>query len=287
MSQGDQADLAKKSRELAEKERVLNARENILEREKALQQRQKVFDDAETKLDVLRKQITAEESILEARRQEVDDLADKAQITLDSLKAQEQVVRQSITTQNDKLDELKTKETQVNASIRNKRQELADLKEQVRETKEYREEQEKLSENTISEWNITLQEFRKEADNIQLEKNKLSADIIRLGQDKLMLVEEVRKIEAKMNVLEDGYESKVEEFKDKLRGLDKRLDEKIVELDNLKNAQSMREQALDAKERSVRIKESAFVKRDLELNQKEQRLRGAYGLAGIDYENDV
>lgn len=287
MSQPQPLDLEKKSRELAEKEKVLNAREDLVSRENALNKRQKVFDEAGAKLDVLNKQIKAKEGILASRSIDLDDFIIQSQAEVDSLKAQKTVVLQTISTQEENFSKLRTQYNSVAVDIKVKKHELSEILDQIKETKKYRDEQAKLTEETISEWNSNLVEFRAEADLIQTEKNKISADIIRLEQDKTTIALEVDKEETKLESLANTYLEKVEEYKAKLRILDTELEQKRNELDGIINATQMKLKEVETREKSVRLKEGNINQRQAELDQKERRLKMNYGIAGIDYEDEI
>lgn len=278
-------DLEKKSRELEEREHALNLREDLLEREKALEKRQKVFNDAETKLDVLNKQIKAKEDILARRNVELEDAVLESTKKIDNLKSKEAAVKRAIKAEEDVLTQTKRKETGIESSIRNKKIELDGIQLQIKESKEYLKSQEKLTENTISDWNVTLQEFRNEADSIQREKNKLSADIIRLDQDKMNLTVEVTKIQTDLDKLHDTYTQKVEIYKRGLHDLDIETNNKKNEFQEFDTMFTMRRTELDTREKSLRLKEGSVKAKELELDQKERRLKGAYGMAEIPWDS--
>lgn len=276
-------DLEKRARELEERENSLNLRENLLEREKALEKRQKVFSDAETKLDVLNKQIKAKEDILAARGIELDQQSNTHAETIEKLEAQENKAKKAITVQEEILANLKLKESSLDFTLRSKKSELSKIQDQVKETKDYLKEQERISQDTISQWNMTLIDFRKEADNIQLEKNKLSADIIRMGQEKIAMSAELKTIQDRIESLDSTYNQKVETYKSKLRDLDTQVNDKKNELDNIINSMEMRRVEIETREKSLKLKEGNVQRRDRELDQKERRLKGAYGMADLDF----
>lgn len=288
MSQPNQPqDLEKRSRELAEKEKVLNAREDLVARENAINKRQKIFDETEAKLEVLKKQIKAKDDILAARTIDFDTFVVASNEKIASLKAQEETVLKFIKLKQDSLIEVKNQETTLNNSIRLRKTELNEVKSQIKESNDYRDEQGRIVENTIAEWNSILVEFRKEADLIQEEKNKLSKDIIRLEQDKTTLVIEVDKEEAKLEALYDSYEQKVEQYKASLRALDTEVSQKRNELDSVINATNMRLKEVETREKSIKLKEGNINRIASELDQKERRLKMNYGIADIAWEDGV
>lgn len=287
MNQNQSAALEKKSKDLEERERVLSAREGLLEREKALEKRQKVFDDVALKLEVLKKQIKAKEDILAARNIEVEDLSISSQTKLDELYAKESVAKQTLEVQGKLLTGLKNQEALITNSIKSKKSDLATLQGQIKESRDYLNEQATIVENTINDWNSTLTEFHKEAENLQLEKNKISADIIRLEQDKLSIAKETRKEEEKLEALNDQYDTTAEEYKSNLKELDALVTDKKNKADNYQNVYDMKKKEIEVRERSVRLKEGTTNQRMLELDQKERRLKMNYGVAGMNYEDDV
>lgn len=277
-------DLEKKSRELEDREKSLNLRENLLEREKALEKRQKVFAEAETKLDVLNKQIKAKQDVLQVHTNELSTMAQKSQEEVERLRAREDTIKRAIEIQDKLLSAAKVQESQVLVQIKKYKTELINLQEQTRETKAYRDEQSKLAEDTIAQWNSDLVGFRQEADVIQNEKNKLSADIIRLEQDKSVMVIEVKAMEQKLERLDETYAQKVEEYKSNLRTFELQKDEKQRVFDSLSNSYDMRLKEVETREKSVRLKEGSLTTREHDLDQRERRLKM---VTSIDYPNDV
>lgn len=287
MSQLADEQLAKRSRELEEREQALNFREGLLEREKALEKRQKVFDESETKLDVLNKQIKFKEAILSTHTFELEKLIQDIEEATIQYKKLSDSHKEAVALQNKVLANLGHQESQKNSEIKAKKAELADLQAQVKETKKYRDDQAKIVENTIAEWNSTLVEFRKEADAIQEDKNKLSADIIRLEQDKTSMIIEDKKLEGKLEALAQQYEDKVEVYKSELRTLDIQVKDRQREYEGIVTSLEMRKKEVETKEKSFKLKEQAVNAREYTLDQKERRLKMNYGIAGIDYENEV
>jgi chromosome segregation ATPase len=287
MTQPQPLDLEKKSRELEEKERVLNAREDLVARENAINKRQKIFDETEAKLEVLNKQIKAKDAVLSAREMDLENFTVKQNEEIESINAQKSVARQGVIAQEKVLTDLKKQETVLLNGIKAKKSELSIIRDQVKETKAYVSEQSKLAEDTISEWNANLVEFRAEADLIQNEKNKLSADIIRLEQDKTTIALEVDKEQTKLESLASAYEDKVEVYKASLRSLDVEVSQKRNELEGVVNATQMKLKEVETREKSVHLKEGNINQRHAELDQKERRLKMNYGIAGIDYEDTI
>ena len=287
MSSLQPQDLEKKARELADKEKVLNAREDLVSRENALNKRQKVFDEAEAKIDVLTKQIKAKEDIIASRTIDFDTFVTSANERIESLKVREETVKNAISERQKTLADIKTQETNVSLSIKQRKNELAEVKEQIKEALHYKEEQEKLVENTIAEWNSILVEFRKEADLIQDEKNKLSSDIIRLEQDKSALAIDMNKEQSRLESLYEAYELKADEYKAKLRILDTDISAKRNELGSVINATDMRVKEVETREKSVKLKEGNLTRRASELDQKERRLKMNYGIADIAWQDGV
>lgn len=282
-SQSD--DLEKKSRELEEREHSLNLRENLLEREKALEKRQRVFNEAEAKLDVLNKQIKAKQDVLASHEIEMDESIKKSKELVDKLHTQEENARKQTKIQEELLKKLKLQETSVQSSIQTKKTDLNDIRSQIKDSKDYLADQERLTTNTINEWNVTLQEFRNEADAIQKEKNKLSADIIRLDQKGVELTVEIDKQKSNLDALKNTYEQKVSIYKSDLKDLDVKLQNKKNELDRLITSADMRRIELETREKSLKLKEGNVNRRERELDQKERRLKGAYGMAEIPWDS--
>jgi chromosome segregation ATPase len=280
-------DLEKKSRELDEREESLNRKESLLEREKSLERVQALYAETETRVVVLNKQIKAKQDILQAHTDELDTLSAKSQEEADRLRLKEDSIKKSIAIQETLLSKAKVQDAQLETQIKRTKTELSSLQDQVRETKTYREEQSRLAEDTIAQWNSDLVAFRKEADDIQFEKNRLSADIIRLEQDRTAITLEVHAIEQKLESLDETYAGKVEEYKSSLRTLDLQQDEKKRVFDSLSNSYDMRLKEVETREKSVRLKEVNINTREHDLDQKERRLKMNYGMAGIDYEDVV
>lgn len=280
-------DLEKKSRELAEKEKVLNAREDLVARENAINKRQKIFDETEAKLEVLKKQIKAKEDILASRSIDLDDFIIQATEEISSLKAQKNVVLQSISAQEETLSKFRIQHDGIVTDIKVKKRELTELQEQIKETKRYRDEQAKLTEDTIAGWNSNLVEFRAEVDIIQDEKDKLSKDIIRLEQDKTAITIEVDREQSNLEALAGAYEDKATLYKVSLRSLDTEVSQKRNELEGIINAAQMKLKEVETREKSVRLKEGNVNQRQAELDQKERRLKMNYGIASIDYEDGI
>jgi chromosome segregation ATPase len=280
-------DLEKKSRELDEREESLKRKESLLEREKSLERVQALYAETETKVTVLNKQIKAKRDILQAHTDELDTLSAKYQEESDRLHLKEDSIKKSIAVQEAILSKAKVQGAQLETQIKRAKTELLGLQNQVRETKDYNQEQSKLAEDTIAQWNSDLVAFRKEADNIQFEKNKLSADIIRLEQDKSIMIIEASDIERKIEALDNTYASKVEEYKSNLRTFEMQKEAKQREFDSLSNSYDMRLKEVETREKSVRLKEGSINTREHELDQKERRLKMNYGMAGIDYEDVV
>ena len=277
-------DLEKKSRELDDREQDLNRKESLLEREKNLEKVQALYADTETKLIVLNKQIKAKQDVLQAHADELDTLSVKSQEEVDRLRLKEDSVKKSIVIQETILTKLKVQDAQIQTQTKRAKTELVNLQGQVKETKTYRDEQSRLAEDTIAQWNSDLVEFRKEADDIQFEKNKLSADIIRLEQDRTTLTLEVHTIEQKLESLDGVYESKVEEYKSNLRTFELQKEDKQRVFDSLFNSYDMRLKEVETREKSVRLKEGSLNTRQHDLDQKERRLKM---ITSIDYTNDV
>jgi len=277
-------DLEKKSRELDDREQDLNRKESLLEREKNLEKVQALYAETETKLIVLNKQIKAKQDVLQAHTDELDTLSVKSQEEADRLRLKEDSIKKSIVIQETILSKSKVQDAQLQIQIKRAKTELVNLQAQVKETKDYRDEQSRLAEDTIAQWNSDLVEFRKEADDIQFEKNKLSADIIRLEQDRTMITVEVNSIEQKLESLDGVYESKVEEYKSSLRTFELQREEKQRVFDSLSNSYDMRLKEVETREKSVRLKEGSLNTRQHDLDQKERRLKM---ITSIDYTNDV
>jgi len=277
-------ELEQKSRELDDREQDLNRKESLLEREKNLEKVQALYAETETKLIVLNKQIKAKQDILQAHTDELDSLSVKSQKEADGLRVKETSLKQAIVIQEAVLSKLKAQDPQLQTQIKRTKTELANLQDQVRETKAYRDEQCTLAEDTIAHWNSDLVEFRKEADDIQFEKNKLSADIIRLEQDRSTMTVEINSIEQKLESLDGAYELKVEEYKSNLRTFEIQKEDKQRTFDSLSNSYDMRLKEVETREKSVRLKEGSLNTRQHDLDQKERRLKM---ITSIDYTNDV
>lgn len=212
-------DLEKKSRELDEREESLKRKESLLEREKSLERVQALYAETEIKVTILNKQIKAKQDILQAHTDELDTLSAKYQEESNRLRLKEDSIKKAISVQEAILSKSKVQNAQLETQIKRSKTELTNLQDQVKETKDYRDEQSKLAEDTIAQWNSDLVAFRKEADDIQFEKNKLSADIIRLEQDRTTITLEVNALEQKLESLDETYASKVEEYKNSLKSL--------------------------------------------------------------------
>lgn len=287
MNHDQSADLEKKSRELEQREQALNARENLLEREKALEKRQKVFDDATTKLDVLNKQIKAKQAVLDGINEQIEIDSKGYKDKLASLKAQETAIKQAIATKEGVEQATLKKIDAVNMLIKEKNTELQTIKDHIKESKEYRDEQASIVEATINEWNDTLKDFQREAENLQKEKNVLSADIIRLEQEKTAMAVDTHKEETRLQALGETYEAKAEEYRRNLKSLDGELTDAQNRLSSLNHAQAMKVKELEVREKAISLKQVDIQRRTLELDQKERRLRNNYNMADMNYENDV
>jgi len=277
-------ELEQKSRELDDREQDLKRKESLLEREKNLEKVQALYAETETKIVVLNKQIKAKQDVLQAHTDELDTLSAKSQEEADRLRLREDSIKKSIVIQETILSKSKVQDAQLQTQIKRAKTELVNLQGQVKETKDYRDEQSRLAEDTIAQWNSDLVEFRKEADDIQFEKNKLSGDIIRLEQDRTTITLEVNSIEQKLESLDGAYESKVEEYKSNLRTFDIQKEDKQRVFDSLSNSYDMRLKEVETREKSVRLKEGSLNTRQHDLDQKERRLKM---ITSIDYTNDV
>lgn len=281
------ADLEKKLRQLEDRESALNQRENILEREKQVIAREKVFSDAESKLDVLNKQIKAKELILSQRNDEIENAANTHLVKKSEFEAKTKANDKALKVQQQLIADATNSYKSVCSTIKEKEKLLKSIKDEISDSKSYLAEQESISENIISEWNMRLTEFAKESDIIRDEKNKLSADIIRLEQEKSALKDECQKIEDNLDNLSDSYDKKVDEYKEKLRVLNDKCIDKQNEYDGLSNAIESRELAIAAGEKSLRLRLYSIGIKERELEQKERRLKANFGMSGIDYEDAV
>jgi len=275
MHQNQSADLEKKSR----RQQAINAIEVLLENDKTSD-----IGAMEARLNVLDKQIKAKEGVLNAHTIEVSEMVTRSEELVQKFRNQEDDARKAVETQEGILAGLKAQVINVNSSIRVKKTGLTDIQNQVKETRDYFKEQEKLTEDTIAEWNSTLVEFHKEAENVHTEKNKLSADIIRLGQDKAALTEEIEHVQDKFESLAKVYNTKVSEYKADLQVLDDKIVQRQRKLNELEDDLVMRLKAIETRERSYSLKEASLKEHESELNQKERRLKMNYGIAGIDYD---
>ena len=103
--------------------------------------------------------------------------------------------------------------------VRKLRAESRRLQQEIKDSKKYLKEQGEIVEDTIAEWNTQLVEFGTEIQAVQEEKNKITADIFNLEQERNVLSREVKTIENKLSLLDTSYENKVTEYRTHLKEL--------------------------------------------------------------------
>src|SRR6185312_1121742 len=147
-----------------------------------LEERTRLLEETNRKIEVLEKQVEAKEKVLDALSLKIDNLNEKYSIRKSDLDREYEDIVDSIRTKQKVYGSLELNNKSIQATIKHSKEELATIRDEIRDAKRYAKEQEEIASNTVSEWNATLVEFRAEADLIQQDKTKLSADIIRLEQ---------------------------------------------------------------------------------------------------------
>lgn len=283
-----------KQRKPTDKERVLFARETLAYQESELLAREKAFkikeaslvkaeSEAAIRLTVIDKQIAAKEKLIESVNDQNEGARRDYRNQIDSLTDDKNEVIKQIQAKQLELAAIDKKLAIQETLLEGKKSDQSLIQQEIKDLKQYFKDQERITEETIQEWNSTLVEFRKEADIVQGEKNKISADIIHMEQDKIVLSKELDEQSEKLEALILSYELKTAEYRGQLKEMDDKLLAKKTELDVHMATYETSKKDIETRTKSLTLKENDIKTRSSVLDQKERRLKMLYGNAGLDY----
>jgi chromosome segregation ATPase len=271
-----QEDLQRRSKELDLREALLNEKERQLDEA-----------EATSRVEVLMKQIEAKEKFLDTYNDKILAADKRLKGVTDSLDSKVSALAVTEQSKIKYLDGLDSKKQVLLNEITNLRSERDDIKEQIKERKQYYEQQEIGVNHAIADWNSQLTGFQKEADGIAESKRKLLEDTIRLEQDKATVQSELETLSDKRGRIANIYEEKVAEYRLSLEQLDTQVSDKRKQMAELDTLQEIRERALLAREKSVRVKEVVMARTERELYNKEKKLRGDYNRTGLNFDEAI
>lgn len=264
--------------------KILDKREELLnERELQFNKKIKLEAELDTRIEVLEKQITIKSGIL-----------DGVNSAIETAKSEFEMKQLTYNKQLNNLDsQIKYKEARViklNSALSLKEQDFqpltdkkATLLKEIKEHQVYLISQEEVVNNTVAEWNDILTGFKQEADNIKDDKEKYLRDMVRLDQEKTEAGHEIENVQEKLSKLEQVYQQQINEKKSKLDELDSNILVKQNQLTDIITDAQIKEKGLAVRERAIKLKEVALNKQEADISQKERRLKGSYGLAGLEY----
>lgn len=243
-------------------------------REQALEKRERLLDDTEriATLDILDKQIAIKEDIKQNLDSKIEQLQTDYRRQTEESKERNELLEQAHTKQQNVFNTLVIKSERSNTAIVVAQKDLVRIGTEIKSQQQYLKDSQQTVDDTVAEWNAQLTGFQQEADNIKLSKNSLSADLIRLEQEKQILAENITEYEQKLSQLEEIYQGKKTNLKSSLQSIKDQIVTQQNELTDLNAKLQIRSDVMDTKEKAILLKEAAIRKKELDLSFREQRI---------------
>lgn len=162
--------------------------------------------------------------------------------------------------------------------------EIVTAKKDLKDSKDYLVEQEKVVNQTIAEWNDQLTGFSQAGGEMDSKKQELLAQNVRLEQDIVALETTTKELASKHQQLDAAYQEKVTEYREQLTTLDNQVANKQDEIKAADLQIANRLKALESREQAIRIAEQRNTDMEGQLADKQKKLKLDYKLAGATYE---
>lgn len=245
---------------------------------------QNLLSEATITLEILTKKIEVKEAMLANLSDHIAKLS-KVRISdeEDIAKRREDFEREKLKVAKDIKSQESKHEVLVGNTVQVK-EELKLLNEAIAERKVYFKKQEDDISRVSADWNDQLANIRGEASKANSDKVNALEDIVRHEQERDMVDQKVVELEAKLLQLDDTYNSKAADYRDRLRKLDADENAKRREIEELQHRHQAHEQDIEDREKKLRIAEVTLLQLKQELAHKERRLHSDYDIIGKLYE---
>jgi chromosome segregation ATPase len=257
------------SKRLKLKEQALEQREKLLD----VDQRLNKLQEINKQIEVADKQLAIRNEAIDTARATVTDIEAEYRQKFaeldDTLLAQQRTVAKEQTAYNS----LVTKREHLDEEIRSAKQKLRDVEADIYKQQAYLKEQETIVNSTIADWNVQLNGFQAEADEIAKAKAQLSKDLVILDQEKNVKIEANEALDRKGDELTDVYLEHVEAYKVELQSYKQRLADQKAEYESRAQADQAKQAEIQTRAQAVTVKEAAVREKERDLSDREQLLK--------------
>lgn len=243
-------------------------------REAALEKREQLLDDSAriANIELLDKQIVIKTDIKSNIEGEIVVLEKQYKIENDRVTVDLESLQSSLIKNQNAFNASVTKKEHIEELIVLARRDLQLVKSEISEQKRNVKSEEQQVQDTMADWNAQLTSLQGEADIIAESKKKLSADIVRLDQEKDDKLTEAEQLTEKIRQLDVVYRTRMDAIKEELSLANENLEAKKQEERELAIKLKTRLEVVASREKSLSVKEMAFKGKEAELNQRAQRI---------------
>lgn len=250
-------------------------------REAALAEREQLLDDSSriTHIEELDAQIAILNSQIDIRQNNFTKLQNRIPAIEETVRtaakqASNEIskIQQAVIDKKIELDDINNDITKVEKNLVDVNNQLEIITGDIKEREEYLENQRKIVDETIADWNIQLTGFHQEGERITEEKKRLNTDLIHSKQQQQTEQDALDALLLKLERLQELYEQKLGEHKEALTNAKKTVLDKESELSQIDGTIQLRLQALATREESLKVREKAVQVANNNLRDREQAL---------------